>query len=130
MLEPVDVFGESARQFDAIAADVVERQCGVDPGVRVVGHRHPREDAVDAETPSVLDEVDAERLPMLAVETPADVRFPDPAGDVLEIVVAELEPSPYRRGRSEVEHLAGGGPPTGQREQLRRDAEQRVGLDE
>ena len=35
---------------------------------------------------------------MLAVETPADVRFPHPAGDVLEVVVAELEPGPYRRG--------------------------------
>src|SRR3979409_1859720 len=111
MLEPVDVLGEPARQFDAVAADVVERKCGVDPGVRIVGHRDTGEDAVDAETPSVLDEVDAVRLAMVDVEAPADIRFPHPAGDVLEVVVGELEPSPYGRGRGEIEHLAGGGPP-------------------
>ena len=62
MLQPVDVLGQPARELDAVAADVVERQGGVDPGVRVVGHRHAREHAVDAETPGVLDEVDAVRL--------------------------------------------------------------------
>ena len=62
VLQAVDVLGQLARELDAVAADVVERQGGVDPGVRVVGHRHAGEDAVDAETPCVLDEVDAVRL--------------------------------------------------------------------
>ena len=130
MLQSVDVFGQLACELDAVAADVVERQGGVDPGVRVVGHRNSGEDAVDAETPCVLDEVDAERLAMLAVEAPADVGLTHPAGDVLEIVVGEPEAGPNRRRLREVEHFAGGGPPTGQGEQLRRHAEQRVGLDE
>ena len=130
MLQPVDVLGQLARELDAVAADVVERQRGVDPGVRVVGHRHAREDAVDAETPCVLDEVDAVRLAVVAVEAPADVGLAHPAGDVLEVVVGEPEPRPHRRRLREVEHLAGGGPATGKREQLRRDAEQRVGLHE
>ena len=64
------------------------------------------------------------------VETPADVGLAHPAGDVLEVVVGEPEARPHRRGLREVEHLAGGGPTARQREQLRRHAEQRVGLDE
>ena len=130
VLQPVDVLGELAGEFDAVAADVVERQGGVDPGVRVVGHRHSGEDAVDAETPCVLDEVDAERLAMLAVEAPADVGLAHPAGDVLEVVVGEPEARPHRRRLREVEHFAGGGPTAGQGEQLRRHAEQWVGLDQ
>src|SRR3954468_24752874 len=106
MMQSVDVLGEPACKFDAVAADVVERQCGAEPGVRIVGHRDTREDAVDAESRSVLDEVDTEWLPVLAIETPADVRLPHPAGDVFEVVVAELEPGPHLRRRSEVEHLA------------------------
>ncbi len=67
---------------------------------------------------------------MFAVEAPADVGLPHPAGDVLEVVVGEPEPGPNRRGLREVEHLARRGAPAGQCEQLRRDAEQRVGLHE
>ena len=130
VLQPVDVFGELAGELHAVAADVVERQGGVDPGVRVVGHRNSREDTVDAETPCVLDEVDAVRLAMLAVETPADVGLAHPAGDVLEVVVGEPEARPHRRRLREVEHLAGGRPTTREREQLRCHAEQRVGLHE
>ncbi len=130
VLQPVDVLGELAGEFDAVAADVVERQGGVDPGVRVVGHRHSREDAVDAETPCVLDEVDAVRLAVVAVEAPADVGLPHPAGDVLEVVVGESEAGADRRRLREVEHFAGGGPTAGEGEQLRCDAEQRIGLDE
>ena len=67
-------------QFDAVAADVVERQCGVEPGVRVVGHRHPGQHPVDAETPSVLDEVDAERLSVLAGRNPSGCSLRAPSG--------------------------------------------------
>ncbi len=98
--------------------------------MRIVGHRDTGEDAVDAETPSVLDEVDAVRLAVLDVEAPADVGLANPAGDVLEVVVGEVEAGPDWRGRGEVEHLAGGGPPARKREQLGRDGEQRVGLNE
>ena len=90
----------------------------------------PGEHAVDAETPCVLDEVDAVGLAVLAVEAPADVGLAHPAGDVLEVVVGEPEAGAHRRGLGEVEHLAGRGPAAGEGEQLRRDAEQRVGLDE
>ena len=101
VLQPVDVLGQPARELDAVAADVVERQRGLDPGARVVGHRHPREHAVDAETPCVLDEVDAVGLAVVAVEAPADVGLPHPAGDVLEVVVGEPEawPAPARPAR-------------------------------
>ncbi len=61
VLEPADEFGELAGQFDAVAADVVERQRVVDPGVRVVGHRDAGQDAVDTETPGVVHEVDVVR---------------------------------------------------------------------
>ena len=129
-LQPVDVFGELAGQLDAVAADVVQRQRGVDPGVRVVGHRDTGEHPVDAETPCVVDEVDAVRPAVLPVEAPPDVGLPHPTGDRLQVVVAEAEPGPHRRGLRQVEHLAGGDPTAGQRQQLRRHAEQRVGLHE
>ncbi len=62
MFEPADEFGELPGQLDFVAADVVERQRVVDPGVRVVGHRDAGQDAVDTETPCVMDEVDVVRL--------------------------------------------------------------------
>ena len=98
--------------------------------MRVVRQRHAGQHPVDAETPSVVDEVDAERLAVLLVEAPADVRLPHPAGDALEVVVGEAEPRPHRGGLREVEHLAGGDAAARQAEQLAGDAEQRVGLDE
>ena len=129
-LQPVDELGELTGQLDPVAADVVERQRRPDPRVCVVGHGDAGEYAVDAETPCVVHEVDAVGLAVLLVETPADVRLPHPAGDVLEVVVGEAEAGAHRRGLREVEHLAGGHPAAGQREQLRRDAQQRIGLDE
>ena len=80
VLKAVDVLGQPARELDAVAADVVERQRGLDPGPRVVGHRHPGEHPVDAETPCVLDEVDAVGLAVFAVEAPADVGSAAPSG--------------------------------------------------
>jgi len=129
-LQSVDVFGELACELDAVAADVVERQRRADPRVRVVRKRHTGQHAIDAETPSVVDEVDAERLAVLLVESPADVGLPDPAGDALEVVVGEPEASPYRCGLREVEHLAGSDAAACEAEQLAGDAEERVGLDE
>ena len=46
----------------------------------------------------------------------------------VEVVVGEAEAGPHRRGLREVEHFTGGHPATGKGEQLRRHAEQRVGL--
>ena len=82
--------------------------------MRIVGQRNTGQHPVDAETPSVVDEVDTERLAMLLVEPPADVGLPDPAGDALEVVVGESEPGPYGWGLREVEHLAGGDSAAGQ----------------
>ena len=67
-------------------------------------------------------------LPVLLIEAPADVRLPDPPGDVLEVVVGEAEAGPHRRGLRQVEDLTGGHPAAGQGEQLRCDTEQRIGL--
>ena len=130
VLQSADVLGEPAGQFDAVAADVVQRQGGVDPGVRIVGHRHPGQHPVETETPSVVHEVDAERLAVLLVESPPDVGLPHPAGDALQIVVGETEPGPHRSGLGQVEHLAGGDPAAGEGKQLRGHPEQRVGLDQ
>ncbi len=70
-------------QFDAVAADVVQRQRGADPGVRIVGHRDPGQDAIEAEPPGVVDEVDVVGLAVVLVEPPADVGLTHPVGDVL-----------------------------------------------
>ncbi len=127
-VQALDVFGQSAGEFDAVTADVVERECGVQPRMRVVGHRHARQYPVDAETPSVLEEVDAVGVPVGPVETPADVRLADPVGDGVEVVVAEVEAGAYGTGLGEIEDLAGGGTTTGECEQLRCHTEQRIGL--
>ena len=129
-VQSFDVLGEPAGQLDAVAADVVEGKGGVEPGVRVVGHRDARQHPVDAEPPGVLQEVDAVRVAVRAVETPPDVGLADPVGDRVEVVVAETEAGPHRPGLGEVEDLGGGGPSAGECEQLRRHAEQRVGLRE
>ena len=113
-VQPFDVLGEAAGQLDAVAADVVEGKCGVEPGVRVVGHRDTGQHAVDAESPGVLQEVDAVRVAVRAVETPPDVGFADPVGDRVEVVVGEAEAGPHRPGLGEVEHLGGGGPAAGE----------------
>ena len=97
-LQPVDEFGELAGQLDPIAADIVEGQRGVDPGVRVVGHRDAGQHPVDAEPPGVVDEVDPEGPTVLLVEAPPDVGLADPAGDAFQIVVGEAEPGAHRRG--------------------------------
>ena len=129
-LEPADEFGELAGQFDAVAADVVQRQGVADPGVRVIGHRDAGQYPVDTETPRVVHEVNVIRPAMLLIEAPPDVRLPDPAGDRLQVVIGEAEPGTHRRGLGDVEHLAGRDPAAGQRQQLRGQAEQRIGLDQ
>ena len=71
---------------------------GVDPGVRVVGHRDAGEDPVKAEPPGVLGEVvKAVRRAMVVVETPPNARLAHPARDRVEVVVGEAEPGAYRR---------------------------------
>ena len=128
--EPFDVLGEPARDVDAVAADIVERQRGVDPGVRVVGHRDTCEDPVQSEPPCVLGEVvEAVRRAMLGVETPTDSGLAHPLRDGVEVVVGEAEPGAHRRRLCEIQHLARGCASTGDVEQLRCHPEQRVGLD-
>ena len=51
-----------------------------DPGVRVVGHRDPGQHPVDAESPGVVDEVDAERLAVLAGRNPSGCSPAAPIG--------------------------------------------------
>ena len=121
-------FGEPAGQFDAVAADVVQRQGLVDPGLRVVGECHTGQDPVHSELPGVVHEVHAERDAMGLVETPAHVRLPHPVGDVLQVVVGEAEPGPHRFGVGHIEHLRRRGPAPRQVEQLGGHREQRVGL--
>lgn len=70
-VQPVAELGEPAGQFDAVAADVVQRQRGLEPVLRVVGQRHPGQDAVQAKPPGVVDEVDAVGLAVLLIESPA-----------------------------------------------------------
>ena len=79
-LQPADEFGELAGQFDAVAADVVEGQRGVDPGVRVVGHRDAGQHPVDAETPGVVDEVDVIRPTVLLDRSPTGCSPAGPSG--------------------------------------------------
>ena len=120
--------GKPPGQFDAVAADIVERQGGVDPGLRVVGQRHPGQNPVEPEPPGVVDEVDSVGRAVLRVEPPADVGLPHPVGDVLQVVVGEAEAGTHGRGVGDVEHLGGGGPAAGQAQQPGGDRQQRVGL--
>ena len=64
----------------------------------------------------------------ICVEAPTDPGLAHPRGDRVEVVVGEAEPAPDRGGLGQVEHLAGGGAAAGEVEELRGDAEQRVGL--
>ena len=128
--QPVDVLGEPAGQLDPVAADVVERECGAEPGLGVVGQRDAGEHPVEAEPPGVLEVADAERLPVLGVEAPPDPGLAHPVGHRVEVVVDEAEPAPDRRALGEVEDRAGRGAAAGHVEQLGGDAEQRVGAGE
>ena len=125
--QPVDVLGEPAGQLDPVAADVVERQRGAEPGLRVVGQRDAGEHAVEAEPPGVLEVADAEGLPVVGVEAPPDAGLAHPVGHRVEVVVDEAEAAPDRRALGEVEDGAGGRAAAGHVEQLGGDAEQRVG---
>ena len=116
VLEPVDEFGQPARQLDPVAAHVVERKGGVDPGLRVVGERHPGQDAVQPEPPGVVDEAQSVGRSVLLVEAPPDVGLPHPGGDVVQVVVGEAEPRAHRFTLDEVENLRGGHPATGEAE--------------
>ena len=125
--ESVDVLGEPAGQLDPVAPDVVERQGGAEPGLRVVGHGHAGQHPVEPEPPGVLQVADAERFPVVGVESPSDARLAHPAGHRVEVVVDEAETAADRLGLGEVEHRAGRGAAAGHVEELGRDAQQRVG---
>ena len=132
-LQPVEELGEPAGQLDAGRPDVVERQGGADParavGLRVVGHRHPGEDPVEAEAPGVLDvAVEPVRRPVLLVVGPTDAGLLDPAGDRLEVVVGQTEAAAHRVGGDQVEHGTRLGTATSEVEQRAQHREQRVGL--
>lgn len=113
-----DELREAAGQLDPIAAHIVERQRGTQPGMRVLGQCHPGKYPIDTETPGVVQEVDAVRRAMFRVETPSDVRLAHPRGDRVQIVVGEAKTHPHRRRLGEVQDLAGGGAPTGQTQYL------------
>ena len=125
--EPVDVLGEPAGQLDPVAPDVVEREGGAEPGLRVVGHGHAGQHPVEPEPPGVLEVADTERRAVVGVEPPPDARLAHPVGHGVEVVVDEAEAAPDRLGLREVEHRAGGGAAAGDVEELGRDSQQRVG---
>ena len=125
--ESVDVLGEPAGQLDPVAPDVVERQGGAEPGLRVVGHGHAGQHPVEPEPPRVLEVADAERFPVVGVESPSDARLAHPAGHRVEVVVDEAETAADRLCLGEVEHRAGRGAAAGHVEKLGRDAQQGVG---
>ena len=129
--EPVDQLGQPPGEVDARGADVVERQRGADPALRVVRDRHAREHAVEPEPPGVLHVVlEPERAAVLGVVRPADAGLLDPRGDGVEVVVRQPEPASDRLDRHEVEHPAGLGASVGEVEQDAGHGEQRVGLGE
>ncbi len=122
--------GEPPGQLDPVAADVVERQRGAQPGPRIVGHGDPGQHPVDTESPGVVQEFDAVGCAVRLVESPPDIGLTHPGGDGVQVVVGEGEPRPHRCGGGQVEHLAGAGPSTGEGQQLRGDGEQRIRLDQ
>ena len=74
------------------------------------------------------ERVELERRAVGGVEAPADPAVGDPVLHAREVVVVEAEAPADGLAVGEVEHLRGGQPLLGEVEQLRDDAEHRVGL--
>ena len=104
-------------------------QRGPEEAVGVVADGHAGQDPVEAEAPGVLHvALEPERLAVPGVEGPADAGVLDPAGDGLEVGVAEPEAPPDGLGGEEVQHPARLGAPSCEVEQLVDDRQQGVGL--
>jgi len=91
-----DDFGELAANSTAVAADIVEGQGVVDPGMR--GHPTLRRRPLSGRyrNATCCHEVNVIRLAMLQVEPSTDVRLTHPPGDGLQIVIGEAEPGEHR----------------------------------
>ena len=130
--QPVDELGEPAGELDPVAADVVERQRGAEPGA--ASRRTSRRRCRTRSRPKrqVFWQVaHAERLAVLLRRSPSAPRTRGTqSAERVEVVVDEAEPAAHGRVLGEVEDGAGGRAAAGEVEQLGRDAEQRVGAGE
>ena len=104
--EPGQQFGEPTGQIDIRAADVIQRQGGVQPVVVLLGHRHAEQDPVEPSAPGVLPECRPARTPAgVRHPAPSGRRIHGPAGQSLQFVVVEPESPAHRRPGRQVEHL-------------------------
>ena len=127
--EPVDELGEAAGEIDRAALDVVDRQHALEQPVAVLGHRDAEQQPVDARPPRARRErLELVRRAVRGIQAPAHAAVGDPLLDAREVVVVEVEAPPDRVAVGEVEHLRRGQPRAREVEQLRDDAEHRVGL--
>ena len=127
--QPLHVFGQPAGQFHAVRVDVVERQRGAQPVLRIVGHRGADQQPVDPELPRVLRvALQRVRSAVRRVETPPDTCCANPFGEVHQIVVGPGEAPAHRLAVCQAQHRTGGGPAVGDVEQFGQHAEQGIGL--
>ncbi len=128
-VQPLDEFGQTTRQLDVAALDVVQWERLSEQPLAVLGHGHAEQDPVQAGTPGVgPDAAELEGLPVGGIEPPTHIRIADPLFEACQIVVGEPEPAPHRLTAGQVEDLADCHPRGRELEYLGEDTHHRIGL--
>ena len=124
-----DQLREPAGELDRPAVDIVEREHSGEQPLAVLGHRHAQQQPVQPGPPgAALHLLQLVRGAVRSVQPPADPSLRDPASEPGDVVVVEPEAAADRAAVSQVQHLRGRQPLLGQVQQLRHDAQHRVGL--
>ena len=128
-LEALEELGQAPGQVDVAAVHVVERECGAEETLPLVGHRHPEQNPVEPRLPRVgRNPLELERAPVRGIEAPAHERAVHPFLQPVQVVVAETETAAHRITSGQVQHLGRRDPGRGELEHLGQDAHHRVGL--
>jgi hypothetical protein len=128
-VQPLEELGEPAGEVDVTAADVVEREHAPEQPLPLLRHRHAQQHPIPTRFPRVRRyPVELVRRPLSRIQPPAHAPVARPLRHARQVVLVEAEPAPHRRASRQVEHLRSGQPPAGELEQLRDDAEHRIGL--
>ncbi len=130
LTQPIDQFRELPRQLDRARVDVIQRQDGApDQPLPVLAHRHAREDSVHPRPPRAGGQhVEAERLAMRGIQSPANSGIADPVLEPGQIIVIEPEPPPHHVAVGQIQHLRCRQPAVRDVQQLPDQAEDRVRL--
>ena len=128
-MQPLDELGQTARQLDVTALDVIEREGPREQPLVFLGHRHAEQDPVQPGPPGIgLDPSELEGLAVLGVETPPHVGLAHPLFNAGQVVIGEAEAPPHGLAPGEIEYLAHRHARGGEVEHLGQDAHDRIGL--